>query len=42
LKWCKPNIFLAVPRIYEKIEERLREAEANAGSIGKGLMQWAR
>jgi long-chain-fatty-acid--CoA ligase ACSBG len=25
LMWAKPTIFLAVPRIWEKLEEKLRE-----------------
>jgi len=30
LRWVRPTVFFAVPRIYEKFEEKLREAVANA------------
>jgi long-chain-fatty-acid--CoA ligase ACSBG len=42
LKWCRPTIFFGVPRIYEKFEEKLKEAEANAPSLVKSLLGWGR
>jgi len=25
MKWCRPTIFMAVPRIWEKFEDKLNE-----------------
>jgi long-chain-fatty-acid--CoA ligase ACSBG len=37
LQYVKPTAFFAVPRIYEKFEERIREQFNNAGFIKKKI-----
>ena len=42
LKWAKPTIFFAVPRIWEKFEDRLKEAGAAAPAIMQSISGWAK
>lgn len=35
LQWCRPNLFLAVPRIYEKFEDKLKEVAASKPKIAQ-------
>ena len=41
LKEVRPKKFLAVPRVWEKIVERLQEAERNSTPTKRKLMRWA-
>ena len=41
LKEVRPKKFLAVPRVWEKIVERLQEAERNSSPAKQMLMRWA-
>ena len=41
LKEVRPKKFLAVPRVYEKIVERLQEAERSSSPAKQMLMRWA-
>lgn len=35
LNWCKPTIFFTVPRVWEKFEDKMKEAaKANTSTIG--------
>lgn len=40
LKYVKPTGFFAVPRIYEKFEERIREKFENASAIKKRISNY--
>lgn len=33
LQWCRPSIFLAVPRVWEKFEDKLKEIAASKPAI---------
>lgn len=33
LSWARPSFFLAVPRIWEKMEEKLKEIGASKGAL---------
>ena len=41
LKDVQPTVFVAVPRVLEKIEERIRDATAGQGALKKRLLAWA-
>ncbi len=43
LLWARPTIFFAVPRVWEKFEEKLKEAAANnTSTILRSLAEWAK
>lgn len=43
LKWAKPTIFFGVPRIWEKFEDKLKEAAAaNKSAILRYVATWAK
>ncbi|XP_068225340.1 long-chain-fatty-acid--CoA ligase ACSBG2-like [Palaemon carinicauda] len=42
LSEVQPTIFLGVPRIWEKMYEKLLDVEANAGFVKKSVANWAR
>ena len=42
MKEARPNKFLGVPRVWEKIKERMEEAESKASPLKKVIMQWAK
>ncbi len=42
LKAVRPNKFFGVPRVYEKIQEKLQEAAAQRGAISKTVAAWAK
>ncbi|KAM7140506.1 long-chain-fatty-acid--CoA ligase ACSBG2 isoform 1-T5 [Molossus nigricans] len=42
LQEVKPTAFLGVPRIWEKIEEKIREASAKSSNLKKKIFSWAR
>lgn len=43
LQWAKPTGFFAVPRLWEKFEDKMKEAgKANTSTIGKALVTWAK
>ena len=42
LREVRPTIFLAVPRVYEKVEEAIRGQAAKAGSFKKKIATWAK
>lgn len=43
LTWARPTIFFAVPRVWEKFEEKMKEAAANNKSaILRSLATWAK
>lgn len=39
---CRPTFFLGVPRVWEKLEERLSQVLSTTTGIKKKLMDWAR
>ena len=42
LQWARPTIFFAVPRVWEKFEERMKEAAAQASGLVKNMALWAK
>jgi long-chain-fatty-acid--CoA ligase ACSBG len=42
LSWAKPTMFLAVPRVWEKMEEKLKEIGASKGAILQSISGWAK
>ena len=42
LQWARPTYFLAVPRVWEKMEEKLKEIGASKGSILTSISSWAK
>ena len=42
MKQVRPTLFFAVPRVWEKFEERMKEAGAQAGSLARSLANWAK
>lgn len=42
LTWARPTLFLAVPRIWEKFEEKLKEIAATKPSILQSISGWAK
>lgn len=38
----QPTSFIGVPRMWEKIYEKMQEAEAKVGGIKKSLANWAK
>ena len=39
---AKPTRFLGVPRVWEKIKDKMQEAGRQAGPIQKAVVQWAK
>jgi long-chain-fatty-acid--CoA ligase ACSBG len=42
LQWAKPTLFLAVPRVWEKMEEKMKDIAASNGSILQSIAGWAK
>lgn len=42
LLWAKPTLFFAVPRIWEKFEEKLKEIAASKPGILQSVSGWAK
>jgi long-chain-fatty-acid--CoA ligase ACSBG len=42
LQWCKPTFFLAVPRIWEKFEEKLKEVASKSPGFLQSISGWAK
>jgi len=42
LQWARPTAFFAVPRVWEKFEERLKEAAASKPAILQSISGWAK
>ncbi|CDF37783.1 long-chain-fatty-acid-CoA ligase [Chondrus crispus] len=42
MKKVRPTIFLAVPRVFEKIQERLSQVGASSGPIKTAIAKWAK
>ena len=42
LQWARPTMFLAVPRVWEKFEEKLKEIAASKPAILQSLSGWAK
>ena len=42
LKWAKPTAFFAVPRVWEKFEERLKEIAASKPGFLQSISNWAK
>jgi len=42
LLWCRPTFFLAVPRIWEKFEDKLKEIAASKPAFLQSISGWAK
>jgi long-chain-fatty-acid--CoA ligase ACSBG len=42
LQWARPTMFLAVPRVWEKFEEKLKEIASTKPAILQSLSGWAK
>lgn len=42
LKEVRPTIFLGVPRVWEKIAEKMKEIGKNSSPVRKYIASWAR
>lgn len=42
LQWARPTMFLAVPRIWEKFEDRLKAIAAEKPSFLQAISGWAK
>jgi long-subunit acyl-CoA synthetase (AMP-forming) len=42
LTWARPTIFLAVPRIWEKFEDKLKEIGASKPAFMQRVSGWAK
>ena len=42
LQWARPTMFLAVPRVWEKFEEKLKEIAASKPAVLQSLSGWAK
>ena len=42
LTWCRPTLFLAVPRVWEKFEEKLKEVAKTKPAILQSISNWAK
>jgi long-chain-fatty-acid--CoA ligase ACSBG len=42
LKEVRPTIFMGVPRIYEKMEEKMKAIGASVGPLAKKISTWAK
>lgn len=42
LQWARPTYFLAVPRVWEKMEEKLKEIAASKPGILQSISGWAK
>lgn len=42
LQWCRPTLFLAVPRVWEKFEDKLKAIAASKPAILQSISGWAK
>lgn len=42
MKEIRPTRFLGVPRVYEKIEEKMAEVAAQNGALKSAISSWAK
>lgn len=42
LQWARPTYFLAVPRVWEKMEEKLKEIASQKGGLALFISSWAK
>lgn len=42
LNWARPTMFLAVPRVWEKFEDRLKAIAASKPAIMQSISGWAK
>ena len=42
MKDAKPTKFLGVPRVWEKMKDKMEEAGGQSGPIKKALVKWAK
>lgn len=42
LQWCRPTLFLAVPRVWEKFEDKLKAIAATKPSVLQSISGWAK
>ena len=42
LQWCRPTMFMAVPRVWEKFEDKLKAIAASKPTFLQNISGWAK
>ena len=42
LQWARPTLFMAVPRIWEKFEDKLKEIASTKPALLQSISGWAK
>jgi long-chain-fatty-acid--CoA ligase ACSBG len=42
LQWARPTLFLAVPRVWEKFEDKLKQIASTKAAILQSVSGWAK
>ena len=42
LLWVRPTMFLAVPRVWEKFEDKMKEIASQKGALVQSISAWAK
>lgn len=42
LQWARPTLFMAVPRVWEKFEDKLKEIASTKPAIAQSISGWAK
>lgn len=42
LKWCRPTLFFSVPRVWEKVEDKLKSLAQTKPVILRMISRWAK
>ncbi len=40
--WAKPTLYMSVPRVFEKFEEKIKDISSQKGEFAKSIAEWAK